>query len=181
MMGSIPMPINFEDAIAPWGGNILLTNIFFNNFTSVQTWCGSYQSIINYNMDSPDYIPRTRFVGLTLNNVIDEVIAYLISPPEAWANPDDCGNWPCTGPLNTYISFQNVNAPGSKVIKSSNFQIVPHNAQAVQGYPSCQFQFKWNAYYCTDSNLGILLFESLDSDSLKRTVSPINVTKTNAN
>ena len=33
----------------------------------------------------------------------------------------------------------------------------------------------WNAYYCNNYDLGILLFESLDLDKTNRTLSPINI------
>ena len=33
----------------------------------------------------------------------------------------------------------------------------------------------WNAYYCTNDYLGVLLFESLDSDKYMRMVSPIDL------
>ena len=42
-------------------------------------------------------------------------------------------------------------------------------------YDDCNKVNTWNAYYCTNDNLGVLLFESLDSDNWKRMVSPIYV------
>ena len=33
----------------------------------------------------------------------------------------------------------------------------------------------WNGYYCENRNIGLLLFESLDSDTYDRSVQPINI------
>jgi len=34
-------------------------------------------------------------------------MANLKSPNPGWANIDDCGNFPCTGPYNLLYSFKN--------------------------------------------------------------------------
>ena len=47
------------------------------------------------------------------------------------------------------------------------------------GFPNCQKEVAWNGFYCTDPNLGILLFESLDNDTETRIVSPITVQSLN--
>ncbi len=39
----------------------------------------------------------------------------------------------------------------------------------------CSFFKNWNAYYCLNNNLGILLFESRDEDKYKRDIAPILV------
>jgi hypothetical protein len=56
-----------------------------------------------------------------------------------------------------------------------NFQLIPNNPSNAQNVSSCQLVRPWNAYYCQNDFLGILLFESLDSDRRDRTVSPITV------
>ena len=38
--------------------------------------------------------------------------AYFFDPPAGWANPTDCGNFPCTGPKNTIYDFKNVKFEG---------------------------------------------------------------------
>jgi len=34
-------------------------------------------------------------------------MANLLSPNPGWANLEDCGNFPCTGPNNVLYSFKN--------------------------------------------------------------------------
>jgi hypothetical protein len=64
-----------------------------------------------------------------------------MDPPEAWANIDDCGNWPCTAPQNVLMSFENtefVDAPGILFnTKEKDFQIVSNNATAYNNIPGC--------------------------------------------
>jgi hypothetical protein len=50
-------------------------------------------------------MPRAKFVDTVFNNVDQDALAYLYSPPWAWANPDDCGIFPCTAPNNELIQF----------------------------------------------------------------------------
>lgn len=47
------------------------------------------------------------------------------------------------------------------------------------GTRGCTYYSDWNAYYCTNSKIGLLTFESLDEDKLDRTVSPIVITSPN--
>ena len=42
----------------------------------------------------------------TFDNVSKDAIAYIYDPPEGWATIDDCGQWPCTGPENIVIKFE---------------------------------------------------------------------------
>jgi hypothetical protein len=173
------LPLHTNDAVGNWGGDSLITNINFNGFNSLYTYCGNQQTIFNLNEDAPDYSARAKFVNVVFNNVHQDTLAFMYSPPEAWANPDDCGNWPCSGPNNTYWSFSGVTYTGSitpTIAKgASAFQILPLNSQAVSTYPNCKSVLLWNAYFCQDSDVGILLFESMDSDNMMRTITPITI------
>jgi hypothetical protein len=42
-------------------------------------------------------------------------MASLMSPMLAWANVEDCGNFPCTGPNNLLYYFKNSNWYGSTI------------------------------------------------------------------
>lgn len=90
---------------------------------------------------------------------------------------DDCGEFPCTAPLNTLLSFEQVRYSGSVTPDNTPpaFQIVPNNPTATQAYSGCRLVAAWNAYYCQNDYLGMLLFESVDSDKLTRTFSPMVV------
>jgi hypothetical protein len=40
-----------------------------------------------------------------MNNVSPDALAYIMAPPQKWANLKDCGAFPCSGPLNILFSF----------------------------------------------------------------------------
>lgn len=42
-------------------------------------------------------------------------------------------------------------------------------------FTSCKKVYTWNGYYCTNDQLAMLVWESLDADRLTRIVSPIEV------
>jgi hypothetical protein len=46
-------------------------------------------------------------------------------------------------------------------------------------FSQCTFYDYWNAYYCVEEDLSLLLVDSLDLDSMDRTVSPLIVTSPN--
>jgi hypothetical protein len=108
-------------------------------------------------------------------NVDQKAFAFIFSPPIRWAVIDDCGLFPCTGPKNILVKFSNVRFTGqtTPATVSSTFQIAGNNPSALSAVSGCSFVSAWNAYSCTNQNLGVLLFESLDDDKTKRTVSPI--------
>lgn len=54
-----------------------------------------------------DLIPMHEFYHSTFTNVDLDAIAYFFEPPQKWAIIKDCGEFPCTGPLNTLFSFKN--------------------------------------------------------------------------
>jgi hypothetical protein len=109
--------------------------------------------------------------------VEDSALAYLFDPPSSWAGIANCGNFPCTAPSNVLIQFERTTFAGS--IKpsrtDSTFQIVPNNPANTGKFSNCKFKKPWNAYYCNNENLGILLFESLDNDKKNRMITPIYV------
>ena len=48
--------------------------------------------------------------------------------------------------------------------------------KATNAYSRCETVSPWNAAHCLNSNLGVLLFESLDGDTEDRSVQPITIT-----
>lgn len=40
-------------------------------------------------------------------DVHHDALAYLFSPLQEWANLDDCGDFPCSAPLNALLNFEN--------------------------------------------------------------------------
>jgi hypothetical protein len=52
-------------------------------------------------------IQKAKFI-----NVDQDAIVYLYTPPNYWGNPDMCGDFPCTGPLNVMLSFKGATFSG---------------------------------------------------------------------
>ena len=77
-------------------------------------------------------------------------------------------------PNNIVMQFEGAKFRGTvvPVRNAPTFQVVSDVQDAVKAYAnsSCMIRDYWNAAYCTNINLGILLFESLDADTEDRTV-----------
>ena len=119
-----------------------------------------------------------KFKNTKFNNVSENAVIYINDPNPSWANPTDCIEWPCTAPENVVLSFEGTQYLGSvRPVKTvSNFQIVSDVEEAVNAYQNCEMRPKWSAAWCSNRNLGILLFESLDGDNEDRTIQPITFT-----
>ena len=61
---------------------------------------------------------------------------YLDAPPAAWADPTDCGEWPCTAPRNVVLEFTGTQFTGiDRPIRTSpDFTIVYDMPTATQSY-----------------------------------------------
>ena len=88
------------------GGKTTYENLQFINFKSAKTWCGKQQRLFVLNPTNADYLPQTKFFNTRFENVAQDTLAYLFTPPNAWSVVDDCGQFPCTGPLNTLLTFE---------------------------------------------------------------------------
>ena len=100
------LPIRKIKSDATWGGITNFHDMEFIGFNSNQTvTCGNLQAILGTNHYSADYIPQQKFSKVRFTDFDDNAIAYLMDPLLAWANLDDCGNWPCTAPRNVEIFF----------------------------------------------------------------------------
>ena len=108
-------------------------------------------------------------------------MTYLYPPPNEWANIDDCGEFPCTGPNNVLLMFDKIHWSGTvmPLRADSKFQIISGNDENAKNYSNCQKIDLWNAYYCTNDQLAMIVFESLDSDAESRLVSPVTVSSMN--
>lgn len=98
-------------------------------------------------------------------------------PSASWANNDDCGFFPCTAPYNVFVDFQDTAFSGSYFPGSApNFQAIPDTPETSEFIQDCEYVQKWKGYFCKNDYLGQLLFESLDADTMDRTISPIYIT-----
>jgi hypothetical protein len=118
------------------------------------------------------------FFESEFNNVQNDAIAMLHSPPEKWANTKDCGEFPCTAPYNILYSFQNTEWSG--IVPSDaqrNWQMIANNPGFSPYQKDCTYKENWNGYECTSDTLSILLFESNDWDAIDRNLIPIYITQ----
>lgn len=124
------VPYHMIEIDSSYGGQTTYDQVTFNNFKTDKTWCGQSQKLIALNPLASDYIPRVKLTRPHFNNVHQDAIAYIMSPDKVWANTDDCGNFPCSAPLNTLVQFEGATYSGS--IKPSetarSFQIVGNNS-----------------------------------------------------
>ena len=172
------LPIHKIKSYGSWGGEVLLENVNFSNFVSGTTKCGSRQTTMARNPYSSDYVPMHKFVNSKFTNVAEQALIYINDPNPGWANPTDCIEWPCTAPENIVLQFEGTRFGGSltPIKVTPTFQIVSDVKEAVDSYSGCIQRDYWSAAYCTNRNLGVLLFESLDSDTEDRTIQPIVIT-----
>ena len=124
------------------------------------------------NPSASDYIPMHTFKNTKFDNVSENAVIWIDDPPRGWANPTDCGAFPCTAPLNIVLRFEGSQFIGSTrpLRKDRNFSIVSDVPKATNAYARCETVSGWNAAHCLNTNLGVLLFESLDGDTEDRSV-----------
>ena len=106
-ISTFDLPMHRNDRPASFGGNIIAINMNFNGFQSGKTWCGSTQILFGLNGLASDYQPKAVIRNSFFENIHDDAFAYFYTPPKAWANLNDCGDWPCSGPNNTYLRVEN--------------------------------------------------------------------------
>jgi hypothetical protein len=118
------------------------------------------------------------FYDTKFTNVDGDALAYLMSPPESWANIKDCGAFPCTAPLNALLTFEGTTFSGTRPRwATSDFQIIANNTGFAPYIDSCVPSEDMNAYVCEEDKLGVLLFESEDEDNKDRSLQPNYVSK----
>lgn len=88
-----------------WMTRVELHNTHFIGFKA-KTEMGERQRGIQIGKFASDNIPIHEFYDTTFDRVEEDALAWLMDPPQDWATIDDCGNFPCSGPLNTAFSFK---------------------------------------------------------------------------
>jgi len=179
------LPYEKIKSYANWFTEAFGENVTFKNWESQSRSCNSIskQKALFINPTNADHVPVNSFTGTKFENVHHDAIAQLNDPNPGWANGDDCGAFPCTAPHNAVIKFfgataSGENVPDIKLIQTTsgaNFQILPDNPEAVNFVMSCSQQENWNANLCYNERVAQIMFESLDSDTEDRTISPINI------
>lgn len=105
-------------------------------------------------------------------------MAFLMDPPEKWNNLDDCIGFPCTAPSNIVMHFTRSSYDGTvrPFWRDLDFQIVSDTYGASDAFNNCQMKEEWNAWFCTNDNLGQLMFIADDTDWEDRNVAPVWIT-----
>ena len=96
-------------------------------------------------------------------------------PDPFWANLNDCGDFPCTGLYNLLIEMKSTTytgTPNAASSMSADYQVTSNNKEStsVQSVTGCTENTDWNAYLCANDDLGVLLFESQDTDRMDRSM-----------
>jgi hypothetical protein len=106
-------------------------------------------------------------------------MTFFFNPPESWANLADCGDYPCTGPKNTIFSFKNIKWTGSPGAEQANalndFSLIPWVKGYTDKFPDCTKMDSINGHICTNNDIGILVWESQDPDSIDRSIQPVYI------
>jgi hypothetical protein len=116
------------------------------------------------------------FFESTFTNIEEGAFIFMWPPPQGWANLDDCGDFPCTAPINTVASFEGSVFEGKKPrLAKEDFHLIPNNTGFSPYLKGCD-GYEWmNAYVCDVEKLAILLFESQDEDNQDRSMQPIYI------
>jgi len=102
--GASSLPVQKIKGLANWGTVQKMHRNQFIGFDSV-TSLGNRQAIFEMNVYQPDYLPMMEFFDSKFIDVKDGALAYLMDPIPGWASLTDCGNYPCTGPNNAFLTF----------------------------------------------------------------------------
>lgn len=54
------------------------------------------------------------FYDSIFHDIEGDAFAYIMDPYPGWANLKDCGDFPCTAPLNTALMFKDTSFEGTK-------------------------------------------------------------------
>ena len=101
------------------------------------TKLGKRQSIFEMNEYQSDYLPMMEFFDTTFTDV--KSLAYIMDPKPGWANLDDCGNYPCTAPLNALLFFQRTSFNGLKPMwASDDFKVIANNSGFAPYIEGCE-------------------------------------------
>jgi hypothetical protein len=85
-------------------------------------------------------IPIHKFYDSKFIDNENEALAYFYVPPKKWAIIKDCGEFPCTGPYNTFFMFMRNTFEGRvPPYISTNFTLIPNTPDFAKYVPDCEF------------------------------------------
>lgn len=82
------------------GKSTILKNVVFKDFPDPSTRCsaGAKISTLVTHKSGSDLIMPHIFRNVKYDNVDKKSFIFLMDPPQGWANPTDCVDYPCTAP-----------------------------------------------------------------------------------
>lgn len=110
------LPVYKMKSAGTWKHNTEFKAVTFHDFANVELkGCKgkSRQYCMGPNTHASDHIHVQNFVNTVFDNVHDDAVAHIYEPPKGWANPTDCGNFPCTAPQNAVAKFTGTTFKGA--------------------------------------------------------------------
>lgn len=110
------LPVYKMKSAGTWASYNELKGITFHDFdsTTIQG-CSSKQYTMGLNPGASDHVHEQIFKDIVFDNVHEDAMLNIYDPPTSWANPTDCGNFPCTAPQNVVLRFTGTTYTGSTV------------------------------------------------------------------
>jgi len=149
---------------------VIIRNVTFVNWTKVDG-CFRTRAAIATNAGQSAAVPVTHISNIKQINVDKDALIYIDDPNPRLRNLEDCGEaQDCTGLNNYLIKNDDTTVTGETgMVISNNFKVSDPGR--------CTYYTMWNAYQCKPTaKHEMLVFESLDSDTLTRRVQPVVLT-----
>lgn len=156
-----------------WGAQAYITDVEFEDFT-YQTQCGKTQVIFKNSETASDFIPIHHLDDSTFTNVDMDAVINIVPLPLTFIQISECGNFPCTGNKNIVIQYKDLE-PNTTPIPTDSGTISSAISQRIYPGFNCNLNGVWNAWICSNEDIGQVLFESLDDDRWDRSVQPIYI------
>jgi hypothetical protein len=175
-----PRPIYKVKSYGAYGGTAQIDNVTFKNFaTNGVTKCAARSVIFEAIDSASDKVPIHYFTNTVFEDVDTKSMAFFYDPPNKWAIVKDCGAFPCTAPNNILLTFTTTTYAGTTqpTATHADFQMIPDDpnvgGSVGSSWATCTANTDWQGYLCQDRSVGMLVFESLDSDTMDRSIQPI--------
>jgi hypothetical protein len=121
------LPVYKIKGDAAFNTEVYLERVNFYDFTKL-TLCEKRQRVFERNPYAADYIPLHNFMSSNFENIEEEALAWIEKPNPKWAaidpetTPDNCADWPCTGPENVAMKFeQTTYTPNGDLTEDASF------------------------------------------------------------
>lgn len=110
-----------------------------------------------------------------VEGILQSGLSYFYDPKPSWAEVDKCYGFPCTAPDNALV----YDSTGDLLQNSKGGYILPNNSGIA--WSDCIYNAVSQSYTCPNTSdktyeYTLLSFESLDIDSLDRTIAPVEIT-----